>query len=40
MMHEVIVPCNCEEEPCRTEVYVSDIRIALANLSEGVSEVP
>lgn len=29
-----MVLCNCDEDPCRTEVYVSDVRIALAELEQ------
>jgi hypothetical protein len=33
--HEVQVLCDCDDiELCRTEVYVSDIRILQAQLSE------
>ena len=28
MIHEVRMLCACTEEPCRTERYVSDVRIA------------
>lgn len=34
MTHEVRVLCNCDEDPCRMEVYVSDVRIAVAELEE------
>jgi hypothetical protein len=33
-MHEVWVMCLCDEEPCRMEVYVSDVRIAYARIQE------
>lgn len=33
--HEVQVLCNCEDiEQCRTEIYVSDVRILAAELEE------
>lgn len=33
MTHEVVVLCNCESvECCRMEVYVSDVRIAWAEI--------
>lgn len=32
MTHEVMVLCNCDQEPCRMEVYVSDVRIARAEI--------
>lgn len=34
MTHEVRVLCNCDDEPCKMELYVSDVRI----LREGVEE--
>lgn len=34
MTHEVYVLCNCDEDPCRMEVYVSDVRIAVAELEQ------
>lgn len=35
MTHEVLVLCDCEDvEQCRTEVYVSDVRIAYARIEE------
>ena len=34
LTHEVRVLCNCDEEPCKLELYVSDIRI----LREGVEQ--
>jgi len=31
--HEVSVLCDCDDlEQCRTEVYVADVRIALAEI--------
>lgn len=34
MTHEVMVLCNCDDiERCRTEIYVSDVRIALAQIA-------
>jgi hypothetical protein len=38
MTHEVYVLCNCDEEPCRMERYVSDVRIAYAE-NEHLKEV-
>lgn len=35
MTHEVMVLCNCDEDPCRMEVYVSDVRIAVAELERA-----
>jgi hypothetical protein len=29
-----MVPCNCDEEPCRLEVYVADVRIAYRIVEE------
>lgn len=34
MTHEVMVRCNCEDiENCSMELYVSDIRIAVARIT-------
>lgn len=33
-----MVLCNCEDDPCRTEVYVSDVRIAIAERDRAVVE--
>jgi hypothetical protein len=30
--HEVMVLCNCDSDPCRMELYVSDVRIAVAEI--------
>jgi hypothetical protein len=35
MTHEVTVLCNCDDiEQCKTEIYVSDIRILIAELEQ------
>lgn len=31
--------CNCDEEPCRIELYVSDIRILVEGVAERLSAV-
>lgn len=37
-MHEVMVPCCCDTvEQCRTELYVSDVRIAIAEIDDLLS---
>lgn len=42
MTHEVRVLCNCDDEPCKMEIYVSDVRIAVddqVRLLLGVADV-
>lgn len=40
MTHEVAVLCNCDDpELCRTEIYVSDVRIVAKALRGLVDEV-
>lgn len=31
-MHIIEVPCNCTEEPCRMELYVSDVRLLVRDI--------